>query len=139
MIVSCFSTGEWLYVSPDNLTISPGDTPTLTVRLLQLLKMQVLEVKVYYRSPNGSERLLHTIPYIKIRDGVADYVVNMTSLNNGFIVVRARFAVNSVSHEVESAVKLTCKNCILLSAHTARLFPYTTLILMKSLKLINVK
>lgn len=124
MISYCFSTDEWLYISPDNLIISPGDTPTLTVRLLRLLEMRVHEVEVYYRSPNGSEVLLRNIPDIMINDGVADYVVNSTSLDDGFITVKARFTVNSDLHEVESAVKLTCKNCILLSVHTARMFTY---------------
>lgn len=75
---------------------------------------------MFYRSLNDSEEVpLHNIREFKIKDGVAEYVVNSTSLDDGFIVVKARFTVNDVSHDVESAVKLTCKNCILLSAHTS--------------------
>lgn len=84
-----------------------------------------------YRLWNGSvESLLDRIPSIKIKDGVAEYTVNSTSLDDGFIIVKAHFTVNSVSHKVESAVKLSCKNCILCSVHTHvdnyRVFPYFT-------------
>ena len=98
-----------MYITPDQLNITRGDTPTLSVRL-QMLKMQLGEVKWYYRSKSDSEdSLLRRIPSLGIKDGVAEYTVNSTALDDGFITIKALFTVNSVAHEVTSAVKLTCK------------------------------
>ena len=107
-----------MYISPDQLNISRGDTPTLSMRL-QMLKMHIREVKWYYHSQNDSdELLLGRTPSLGMKDGVAKYTVNSTALDNGFIMVKALFTVNSVAHEVKSAVKLTCKK------HTCILFKY---------------
>ena len=98
-----------MYISPDQLNITHGDTPTLSIRL-QMLKMHLSEVKWSYRSKSDSEEsLLSRIPSLGIKDGVAEYTVNSTALEDGFIMVKALFIVNSVAHEVKSAVKLTCK------------------------------
>lgn len=98
-----------MYISPARLNITRGDTPTLSMRL-QMLKMRLSEVKWYYCPQNDSEEvLLKRIPSLGIKDGVAEYTVNSTALDDGFIMVKALFTVNNVAHEVKSAVKLTCK------------------------------
>ena len=98
-----------MYISPDQLNITRGDTPTLYMRL-QMLKMQLSEVKWYYCPQNDSEEiLLERTPSLGMKDGVAEYTVNSTALEDGFIMVKALFIVNSVAHEVKSTVKLTCK------------------------------
>ena len=114
------SIGEWMEISPEKLKISRGESPTLTMTFLQLegLDIKLNEVQiVYHPSQNDSEELLlANIPAIKLKDSVAVYNVNSTLLNNGSISVEALFAVNNVTHKVESAVEVMCKNCIFLSA-----------------------
>ena len=112
-----------MYISPDQLNIKRGETPTLSMRL-QMLKMRLSEVKWYYHSQNDSdELLLERVPSLGIKDGVAEYTVNSTTLDDGFIMVKALFTVNSVAHEVKSAVKLTCKKHMHL--HTLHMCAYS--------------
>ena len=106
-------------ISPEKLNISYGESPTLTMTFLQLegLNMKLNEVKiVYHPSQNDSEEVL--LPTIKLTDSVVVYNVNSTLLADGFIEVKALFAVNNVTHKVESAVEVNCENCTLLSVHT---------------------
>ena len=95
--------------------ITHGSTPTLTFRFLHLPRsLSGYEIQVYFQSLDDSEKLLlRFISSGEISDdGEAEYVLNTTSLTNGSIIAEGRFSVGGYSHKVDTAVGLTCKNCM---------------------------